>query len=357
MDKEFNGIERVKKLSAILSKDGLDSILITSAANVRYLSGFSGGAACLFISKGKRFFITDSRYELQAKKDTAGFDIIILKRSLPDSIADLVKDLGIKIVGFEPDSLTYSRYERISKGFGQSALRPFAGAVEELRERKDSMEIQLVRKSVSILKSAVDYFKSILKPGITENELAARTEYFIRHSGGEGASFDIIVASGGNSAFPHAKPQGRAVKANDMVLLDLGVNYRGYNSDLTRVFFLGKITSKRKKIYDIVKQAQKRAIELIAGGTKIFEIDAAARDFIRQEGFGGCFNHALGHGIGLEIHENPSLSGSNQAILKQGMIFTVEPAIYLPGWGGIRIEDMILVKKKGYEVLTDDIDK
>ena len=229
--------------------------------------------------------------------------------------------------------------------------------VEGSRLIKDETEISLIRDSVAILENAVLYFESMLKPGLSENDLASRTEYFIRAASGEWASFEIIVASGPNSAFPHARPGDRIIKPNDMVLLDLGVSYDGYKSDLTRVFFLGRINDKQKKIYGIVKEAQRRSIKAVKPGAKISKIDGIARGFITDKGFGGRFSHSLGHGIGLEVHESPSISSRNHAEIKPGMVFTIEPAVYLPGWGGIRIEDMVLVTKKGFEVLTDDIDK
>lgn len=344
-------------MTGLLRKHGVDSVLITKPENVRYLSGYRGDDACLFIARRARFLITDERFALQAKKDVKDFKIVIACSPLSDVISGLAVKAGVKKLGFESSHLSYASYERIRSGIKGAEPVSVHGMIEALRQVKDSREIAFIRDSVNILENAVAYFKSILKPGLSENDLAAKTEYFIRAASGEWASFELIVASGPNSAFPHAKPTDRIVRPNDMVLLDLGVSYEGYKSDLTRVFFLGKINPERRKIYGIVREAQRRSIEAIKPGAKISHIDGAARGFINAKGLGKRFGHALGHGIGLEVHESPSISSKNQAILRTGMVFTVEPAVYISGWGGVRIEDMVLVTRKGCEVLTDDINK
>lgn len=351
--------DRQKKIIAILRKQGIDSFFVTKPENVRYLSGYTGDDAYLFFCRDKRLFFTDSRYYLQAKEDVKGFEITIARRPVTQVLADISAKLKARKIGFESGYLTCMAYERMIDKLAKTGVKllPLADTVEGLRQVKDETEIALIRDSVAILENAVLYFKTMLKPGLSENYLAARTEYFIRAASGEWASFEIIVASGPNSAFPHARPSDRIIKPNDMVLLDLGVSYKGYKSDLTRVFFLGRINAKQKKIYGIVKEAQKRSIKAIKPGAKISEIDEIARGFINDKGFGGRFGHSLGHGIGLEVHESPSVSSRNHAAIKPGMVFTVEPAVYLPDWGGVRIEDMVLVTKKGCEVLTDDIDK
>lgn len=344
---------------AVLRRQGIDAFFVTKPENVRYLSGYRGEDAYLLLAKGKRFLITDSRYYLQAKKDVKDFEIVIAKGPISQAMAGLSAKLKLKKIGFESAHLTYLNHERIAGKFAAAdvELLPLLDVVEGMREIKDETEIALIKDSVAILENAVLYFETMLKPGLSENDLASKTEYFIRAASREWASFEIIVASGPNSAFPHARPSDRIIKPNDMVLLDLGVSYGGYKSDLTRVFFLGKINVKQKKIYGIVKEAQRRSIKAIKPGAKISEIDGIARGFINDKGFGRRFGHSLGHGIGLEVHEGPSISSRNHAEIKPGMVFTVEPAVYLPNWGGIRIEDMVLVTKKGCKVLTDDIDK
>lgn len=349
--------QRINRVTNSLEKEGIDALLVTKPANVRYLSGFSGGEASLCLSDKKKFLITDFRYELQAKQEVKGFEIKLVDGSFFDLVGNLAKTLKVKRLGFEYKYLTYGEHAQIKERLNTVELIPTFDIVERLRRIKDAHEIRLIKSSILILKEAVRYFKSTIKRGLTEKQLAADVEYFIKIAGGEKSSFDIIVASGPNSALPHARPSGRSIEPNDMVLLDLGVDYKGYNSDLTRLFFLGKINSKNKKIYDVVKEAQRRAIKEVRPEVEIAKVDAVARDFIRKEGFGKHFGHALGHGVGLEVHEAPAISNKNHTVLKPGMVFTIEPAIYLPDWGGIRIEDMVLVTRKGYEILTDDIDK
>lgn len=352
--------KRLNRVVTLLRRYGIDSLLVTKPQNVRYLSGYTGDDACLFLAPHRKFLLTDERFELQAKRDVRDFEIRIVNPSLPDFISALAAKTGSEKIGFEPSHLTCAAYERLRGslfGGASGELVSVHNIVEDLRQTKDAGEIRSIKGSVSILENAVIYFRSILKPGLTENDLAAKTEYFIRQVSGEWASFEIIVASGANSAFPHARPTDRIIRPNDMVLLDLGVSYDGYKSDLTRVFFLGKIDSKHRKIYEVVKEAQRRSIKAIKPGAKISDIDRIARGFINAKGFGKRFGHSLGHGIGLEVHESPSISSRNHAVLKPGMVFTIEPAIYLPRWGGIRIEDMVLVTGKGCKVLTGDIDK
>jgi len=351
--------KRQKKMIAVLRRQGMDAFFVSKPENVRYLSGYGGDDAYLLLTGSKKFFITDQRYYLQAKKDVKGFEIIIAKKPLSEILAETAAKLKARNAAFEAGQLPYAAYKRIAGKLAERGIGflPLEGGIDGLRQVKDASEIALIRDSIAILENAVLYFESILKPGLSENDLAAKTEYFIRAASGEWASFEIIVASGPNSAFPHARPGDRIIKPNDMVLLDLGVSYEGYKSDLTRVFFLGKISKKQKKIYGIVEEAQRRSIKAIKPGAKISEIDGIARGFINAKGFGGGFGHALGHGIGLEVHEGPSVSSRNHAEIKPGMVFTIEPAIYLPNWGGIRIEDMVLVTTKGCKVLTDDIDK
>ena len=351
--------DRQKKLVAILRRQGIDAFFVSKPENVRYLSGYNGDDAYLLFARSGKFFITDSRYYLQAKKDVKGFRIIIAKGPVSQLLAEISAKSKVRQAAFEAGQLPYAAYKRIAGKLEERGIEflPLEGAIDGMRQVKDASEIAFIRDSIAILENAVLYFESILKPGLSENDLASKTEYFIRAASGEWASFEIIVASGPNSAFPHARPGDRIIRPNDMVLLDLGVSYEGYKSDLTRVFFLGKINKKQKRIYGIVKEAQRRSIKAIKPGAKISEIDRIARGFINAKGFGGRFGHALGHGIGLEVHEGPSVSSRNHTEIKPGMVFTIEPAIYLPNWGGIRIEDMVLVTKKGCEVLTDDIDK
>lgn len=358
---------RANKITAVFDKQGIDAFLVTNSANVRYLSGFKGippailgynnDDAALLLTRDENFLITDSRYAGQAENDTRNWNIRIRSSSITEEIMFLSRDMKIKRLGFEPDCLSYGGHEKLRRILNDTALIAVSGLVETGRQIKDKDEIDLIKNSIRLLRESVDYFGSIVTHGITEKSLAAKIESFVLEKTGERGSFETIVASGLNSAYPHARPTQRLIQADDMVMLDIGVNYGGYNSDLTRVFFLGKIKPRAAQIYNLVKDAQRNAIKAIRPGVEIASIDRAARSLIEKKGFGGNFGHALGHGIGLEVHERPVISGRNCALLEPGMIFTVEPAVYLPGWGGVRIEDMVLVTRKGCEVLTDDINK
>lgn len=349
--------KRITKLIDNFPKEGIDTLLVTGIANVRYLSGYRGEDASLLLSKRKRFLVTDSRYELQAKMDTRNFEIRLVNGSYFQLISDLAKETKTARLGFEYTHLPYGQYDQIKKLPVGAELVPVFKLVEGLRMIKDADEVELIKDSISVLREAVFYFESILRPQMTESALVAEMEYFVKARSQERAPFGIIVASGSNSALPHARPTARAIKPKDKVLLDLGVDLDGYKSDLTRMFFLGKIDTRSRKIYNIVKEAQRRSIKAIRPGVDISDIDRIARSFICRKGFGDFFGHALGHGVGLEVHEAPAASNKSHTVLKAGMVFTVEPAVYLPNWGGIRIEDMVLVTRKGCEILTDDIDK
>jgi Xaa-Pro aminopeptidase len=229
--------------------------------------------------------------------------------------------------------------------------------VESFRQIKSKNELSKIKKAIEITKLAFQYAKTIIRVGVRENELACLLESFIKERGADSFSFDIIVASGQNTSYPHYKTSKKRLKKGEVLLIDMGVNYLGYKSDLTRIFFLDKITPVIRRIYNIVLMAQERAIKNIKPGVPISEIDRTARQFITRQGFGRYFGHSLGHGIGLEVHEDPHISFKNNNLLTENMIFTVEPAIYLPGRLGIRIEDMVLVTPNGAEILSGDIDK
>jgi Xaa-Pro aminopeptidase len=236
-------------------------------------------------------------------------------------------------------------------------LVPTHGLVEEPRQIKAAEELKKIKKATQITIKALKFIKNIILPGKKEIEIAAELEHFIRYNGGGGSAFDIIVASGPNSSFPHHITSQRRIKNNELVLVDLGVEYQGYKSDLTRVFFLGKINLLIRRIYDIVRSAKDKAIKEIRPGVPIRKIDASARQYITKMGYGSFFSHSLGHGIGLEVHEAPSISAKEKSQLKAGMVFTVEPAIYLPNKFGIRLEDMVLVTEEGGKIISGAFNK
>jgi Xaa-Pro aminopeptidase len=352
-------VSPLKNIYAKLIRNGLDGLLLSSPSNISYLLNFPSRDSYLLISKKKNYYITDSRYIEEAKlylKKNA-----ILKKSngsVFKIIANLCKDLDLERIGFEERYLPFAEHKKIKEELNRrDNLIPTHGLVEELRQIKNAAELKKIRKAVQITVKAMRFIQDFLCVGLKEIEIAAEFERFIRYAGGSSSAFDIIVASGPNSSFPHHRTSQRKIKNNEPILIDIGVDYQGFKSDLTRVFFLGKISSVVRKVYDIVREAQSKAIRKIKPSVGISKIDRAARQYITEKGYGGFFGHNLGHGIGLEVHEEPPVSGKEEGILKPGMVFTVEPAIYLPHKFGIRLEDMVLVTRKGGEVLSGTLHK
>jgi len=349
---------RLRNLLNRLVKENLDGLIVSTPANIAYLTGFNSSEAYLLVAKKERIYFTDSRYTEEVKPKLKSVSLKRIEASVFELIAKTSLDLDLKRIGFEERHMPYAEYKKIKESFKSRAyLIPTHNLIETLRLIKEPKELDKIREALRITALALEFIKGFLKPGLKELEIAAELERFIRYHGAIGAAFDIIVASGPNSAFPHHRPGQRKAQKNEPVLVDIGVDYCGYKSDLTRVYFLDKINSLTRRIYNIVLKAQGRAISRIKPGAEIARIDGVARKYIADKGYAKYFGHSLGHGIGLETHEAPSVSAKNDGILIPGMVFTVEPAIYLPGRFGIRIEDMVLVTKKGCEVLSGFIHK
>jgi len=350
---------RIINIYAQLQKNGLDGLIVSSQPNISYLTRFSSRDSYLLISKKGNVYFTDSRYMEEAKIGLKRIAVIQkINGSVFKIIADTCKSLGLKRVGFEERILVFAEFKKIKQGLGKAIdLIPTHSIVENSRQIKSAEELEKIKKAIRITIKALEFIKNFISPGKKEIEIAAELERFIRYNGASGSAFDIIVASGPNSGFPHHKTCQRKIKNNEPVLIDVGVDYLGYKSDLTRTFFLGKINSTVTRAYNIVKEAQEKAIKKIKPAVIISEIDTAARQYITQKRYGGFFGHNLGHGIGLEVHEDPHISKNEDNRLRTGMVFTVEPAVYLPGKFGIRIEDMVLVTQKGVELLSGNLNK
>ncbi|MFH0855172.1 MAG: Xaa-Pro peptidase family protein [Candidatus Omnitrophota bacterium] len=350
---------RIKNFLNRLKQENLDGFIVSSPANISYLSEFVSSDAYLLVSNKENIYFTDFRYaeEVRLKlKAVAGLKKI--NGSAFSLIADTCLKLGLGRIGFEQRHMPYAEYKRIKELLKPKAyFVPTHNLIENLRQLKGPDEIAKIREAARITGLGLDFIKGFIKPGLKEIEIAGELERFIRYNGASGAAFDIIVASGPDSAFAHHKPGQRRAQKDEPVLIDIGVDYSGYKSDLTRVFFLDKINGLTRSIYSLVLKAQSKAIEKIKPGMEIARIDALARNYISGKGYAKYFGHSLGHGIGLEIHEAPLVSAGNNGILIPGMVFTVEPAVYLPGKFGIRIEDMVLVTKQGCEVLSGSINK
>ena len=349
---------RLKGLFKSFGKAGIDALLVSSWPNVSYVSGFKGTESWVWVSPKGLYFITDSRYAEQARREAKGFTIILRdKKSVSEIAADLAAKMKFKSLGFEAMIVTYSFYSALARHVGKDRIKPTADLVENLRLRKDPVEIDLMQKSADIAVKGYHYVREIATPGMSEREIQGRLEYYTKSLGAEKPAFDIIIASGPRSSMPHCQTNETRVLDNQVVLVDMGVVYDGYHSDLTRPIFLGKLSPFQKKIRQIVWDAQRAGIKKAAPGVSCKEVDQACRDFIHKKGYGDCFGHGTGHGVGLEIHEAPTVSGKSQTVLEPGMVITVEPGIYLPGKLGIRIEDMVLITQKGNEVMTRGLDQ
>jgi len=350
---------RIQKVKAKLTQENLDGLILSSPANISYLTEYTSRDSCFLISKKTNIYITDSRYTEEARKSLKGrASIRKLKGSLFKTAADASRELGLKRIGFEERFISFSEHKLLNERLNRKGrLIPTYGLVEDSREIKTAEELEKIKEAARITTDAFEFINDYISPGKKETEVAAELERFIRYRGARSSAFDIIVASGPNSSFPHHLTSQRRLKNNELVLIDMGVDYMGYKSDLTRVFFLGKINATVKRVYEIVRKAQDKAIEKIKPAVLINQIDAAARQYIIRRGYGGFFGHNLGHGIGLEVHEKPRISGKENSALKAGMVFTVEPGIYLPGKFGIRLEDMVFITNKGCEVISGALNK
>lgn len=349
-----------KRLAALrkrLKASGLDAIFVSKIENVFYFSGFSGEGALLISADGDNHLITDSRFTEQASGKLPGFKTAPVNGSWPEVLKKLVKKGQIKKLGFESKSISHLNFKKLAATLKKTKVVPDFDIIQGMRMFKDEGEICYLKKSVSIIKRAYSFVKKIVRPDVTEEALSAKIDSYLRCGGAEKSSFRTIVAANPRSSHPHASPSKKRLGSPSAVLVDMGCVYKGYFSDLTRMIFLGKIGAKFKAAYSIVNTAQEKAFKKIKPGAQFSAIDREARSYIAAKGFGKFFIHGLGHGIGLEIHESPTIAQKSKGVLKPGMVFTVEPGVYVPGWGGVRVEDIALVTATGCEVLTRDIPK
>jgi Xaa-Pro aminopeptidase len=351
--------KRLKKACRLLRKNKLDGILIFDPYDIFYLTGLQGIQAYLFVSPLKTILFTDFRYLQSLNKTTKekGIKLVEYKTNIFLTIAGEIKQLSLTRIGFEPEKISFSQYNRIRESFTAKNINLSAASniIENLREKKDRQEISLIRKSVNTTEKTLALAEEILYPGLSERSLAVEIEKALKLQSGDSPAFSPIVAAGKNSAEPHHTPGETLIKRNSPVLIDLGAKQRGYCADLTRVFFLSKMPLYIRKISDIVKKSLDLSIKKAKAGIRIKEIDKAARDYIEKKGYGKYFGHALGHGVGIQVHEKPVINYNNESLLKPGSVITLEPAIYLPGKYGIRYERMLLIKEKGAELIDEHI--
>ncbi|MFS0780965.1 M24 family metallopeptidase [Bacillus sp. 1P06AnD] len=344
-------MDKIQRLREKFDQAGIDGILVTNPYNLRYMTGFTGTSGVALISMDKAYFITDFRYTEQAAKQCQGYEIIKHTKSLPEEVAFQAESMGIKKLGFEQDVFTYASfvtYKQLIKG----ELVPVSDLIEKLRLIKTNSEIKILKEAAKIADAAFEHIIGFIRPGMTELTVSNELEFFMRKQGATSSSFDTIVASGVRSALPHGVASDKVIESGDLVTMDYGAYYNGYVSDITRTVAVGKPSDQLKDIYDIVLEAQLRGMAGIKPGMTGKEADALTRNFIEEKGYGPNFGHSTGHGIGLEIHEAPGLSFKSDVVLEPGMAVTCEPGIYVPGIGGVRIEDDTIITETGNEALT-----
>src|SRR5262245_31601046 len=346
---------RREALRRLLAQKSLAALLVTDELNVTYLTGFTGDSSYLLIAPGRELLITDGRYTQQLSEECPGLELAVRQpgSKLPDFTSETLAKLDLSGLAIEADTMTVGCYEKLREALTATPLAHTSGLVESLREIKDADEIALIREAIRIAQDAFATIRSRPRPGQTEKEVADQLEYEIRLAGGTCGAFPSIVAVGQRAALPHGRPiRESRIGDAELVLIDWGARAGLYHSDLTRVLVTGKLSPQNQRLYEVVLAAQKAAIAAIGPGAVMKEVDATARKVIDDAGYGEEFNHSLGHGIGLAIHELPRLAPDQNRRLAAGMVVTVEPGIYLPGFCGIRIEDDVLVTESGCEVLT-----
>lgn len=354
---ELTGVPaRLPKLRRRLETLQIPAFLTTHILNVRYLTGFTGSTAQVLITPTRALLFVDSRYYLQAGQEAPHFEMVRVEspRRWHEVVADAIRDLSLPQVHFDA-ALSYADYQLLAgslAGSGQSSLQPARDVVEAMRLVKDAEEVARIRAAAAVADGAWAFLLGVLRPGITEREVAAELECYLRREHGVREAFETIVASGHNAASPHARATGKVIQRGELVKVDFGVLREGYVSDITRTVAVGCADDQQRAVHHVVLAAQEAAIAAIRPGVAGSEVDRVARDLIAAHGYGGYFGHGLGHSIGLSVHDGTGFSPNSEVVLEPGMVMTVEPGIYIPGWGGIRIEDDVLVTAEGAEVLT-----
>ena len=353
----MSGNKKLRKLRDKVREIGLDGMLVSTPENRRYLSGFTGSAGYLLISQDDAVLLTDFRYVEQAGRQAHDFRVRRIARTL-SWLPELASELGVNRMGFESQHMTVATYSAFEKAIEESEdaakpeLAPTTGIVDQLRAVKDEQELKLLTKAVEIADQALEQVAPTIEPGVTEREVAWELEKAMRERGADSAAFEIIVGAGPNGALPHHRADDTVIRKGDAVVIDMGADYQGYCSDLSRTVFVGEPDETFRKVYDTVLRAQLAAEEEVRPGMTGGEADAIARDIIAEAEYGDNFGHSLGHGIGLAVHEHPRLGPKSEEPLEDGMVFTIEPGIYLSGWGGVRIEDMVVLENGRARVMS-----
>jgi Xaa-Pro aminopeptidase len=345
-------IDRINAVKRIVRDKKLDAILFTDLLNVRYLSGYSGSSGMLLVTPHSADFFTDFRYKEQSAREVRGAKITIIENSLLEDLSKNAVYIKAKTVGIEEQNMTYAQLLNLQKISPKKRFVAVGMVAENLRQVKSAEEIGKIANAAKIADQAFERIVRFIKPGMAESAIAAQLDHTLKMLGASNPSFDSIIGSGPNGALPHAKPGSRKVRKGDFIVLDFGAIWQGYHSDMTRTVCLGRPTEKHLKIYDIVTKAQLTGLKAVKAGIRGCEADKAARKIIDDAGYGKYYGHGLGHGVGLAVHEKPGVGAKSENILMENSIVTVEPGIYLPGWGGVRIEDLVVVKKGACRILS-----
>lgn len=345
--------KRIDKLRKAMDKYGIDGVLLVGDANRNYLSGFTGNESFSVITCDKAFFITDSRFTEQAVHQVKDYEVLEYGRGISfiEFLDNLLNKIGIKRIGFEENVISYSEYNLYTSKL-QCEFVPMNGIIEKLRIVKDEFEIQSIQRAADIADKAFEHIVKFIKCGMTEREIGLELEFYMKKLGARELSFPSIVASGTRSSLPHGEATDKAVNKGEFLTLDFGCIFDEYCSDMTRTVVIGEPTQKMLKIYNTVFEAQQLALKEYKPGISAAYVDSAARDYIEREGYGKYFGHGLGHGVGRQIHEAPTISFKNKGKLEKGMVVTDEPGIYIPDFGGVRIEDLLVVTEEGGKVLS-----
>ena len=349
--------KRWEKVIQSLDIHGADALFVVkdetvSKENARYISGFTGSSAFIIIHKDRRILLTDDRYIEQAAEQCPDFEVIRHDRPFPGQLATLVRKLGIKRLGYEPAGTTAAMLHTVSETLAGVAMEAVPGVIEDLRSIKDAEEISLLTHACVLADQGYSYLLETAKPGLTEKELAYGLECFLRESGADGLAFDMILVSATRTSHQHGSPSDRPIQHGDFVLADFGAKYRGYRSDITRTFVVGSAQEKQVEVYNVVKRAQESALAMLADGAEVDTVCEASYRVISDAGYADFSGRGVGHGVGLEIHEDPFVAPARARTLHTGNVITVEPGIYIPNWGGVRIEDTVLITPTGYQLLT-----
>ncbi len=344
---------RIAKLREKMKTLDLDGFLVTSKENRQYLTGFTGTFGWVLVTHRDVYLMTDFRYVEQAQAQAHGCKIVRFQHYEPViTLRMVMEELDVITLGIESDRMTVDEFELLTHHVRRKAITPLKGFIEEIRRVKSEDEIALIAKAESISDEAFSHVIKLIKPGMTELEIAMELEFQMRRAGATGVSFDTIVASGKRSSMPHGVATDKKVASGDFITMDYGCIYQGYCSDITRTIALGQVDEKQETVYNLVRKAQEEALSTIKAGVTGKEVHMAAQNVFEDAGYGPFFGHGLGHSVGLEIHEEPRFSPKAVEEMQENMVITVEPGLYLPNWGGVRIEDLVVIKKDGYINLT-----